>query len=98
MYKKLTAVIPASCLEPIELALQKSNIPDVCVSYVKGYGEYRNFFKKDWMIKEVKIELFLESSKIEESSEAIRGICGSSGTSGGFLAVSPVDHLESLGQ
>lgn len=97
MYKKLTVVIPVNCLEPVELALQRSNIPDVCVSYVKGYGEYRNFFKKDWMMKEVKIELFLESSKVEETSEAIRGICGG-GTSGGFLAVSPVDHLESLDQ
>lgn len=55
-YSKVVAIISISqdVLEKVERRLQELQVPGICVTKVKGYGEYANFYSRDWMTTHTK--------------------------------------------
>lgn len=47
---KITAVVRRMVLETVEQRLQAIGVPGITVSHVKGYGEYKDFYARDWSI------------------------------------------------
>jgi len=91
--RKITAIIRSSELEKVEERLKDIGVKGVSVSRVKGYGEYADFYKSDWMVTHARMEIFTEKSKADEIVSAIvetahLGIAGD-----GIVAVLPVEKL-----
>lgn len=92
-FRKVTALIRSSVLEDVEKRLQDLGIKGVSVSRVKGYGEYANLSRSDWMVTHLKLEIFTEKAQADEIATAImdtahRGIAGD-----GIVAILPVEKL-----
>ena len=85
----VVAIIPALALADAERRLQEIGVRGITVTKVKGYGEHANFFSRDWMIDEVKVEVFAARDKVEGITAAIMDATHS----GGIVAILPVDQV-----
>lgn len=92
-FRKVTAIVDVARLEDVEAALKKIDVPEVNVSYVKGYGDYKNFFTRDWLASNAKIEAFVPEEAAAGIVRAIVQTVGSGLEPSGIVAVSPVEHL-----
>lgn len=92
-YCKITAIIRVEFLERVEKKLQDIGIDGVSVSEVEGFGEYANFFRRDWLVRHARVEIFTERSKSDGIVETIID-CAHTGIAGdGIVAVLPVEKL-----
>lgn len=92
-YSKITAIIRIDCLEQVEKALQGLHVSGVSVSRVKGYGEYTDFFARDWMSPYARVEIFTSAQQVERITGAVLR-AASTGTRGdGIVALEPVDSV-----
>jgi nitrogen regulatory protein P-II 1 len=97
-YRKVIAIIRSDRLENVEQALQALAVPGVSASKVKGYGEYRDFYERDWMIGHVRIEIFTPQSRATAIAEAIMEASHTGLPGDGIVAIQPVEtlfHIES---
>ena len=60
---------------------------------MKGYGEYANCFKSDWMVSHSKLEIFAEEKRADLIAEAIMEVAHSGMEGDGIIAVLPVLKL-----
>ncbi len=91
--KLIIAIIRRDRLEPVEQKLQEIGVERINVSKVKGYGEYRDFFARDWMVEEVQIEIFTRQYKVESIATAIMEAAHTGVPGDGVVAVIPIDKL-----
>ena len=91
--KLILAIIRSDRLEPVEEKLKSLAVERVNVSKVKGYGEYRDFFARDWMVEEVQIEIFTRQHKVETIVGAIIEAAHTGVPGDGVVAVLPIDKL-----
>lgn len=92
-YRKLTAIIRRSCLEEVEKELVRSGVGGLTVSVVKGFGEYANFFSRDWKVRHVKLEIFATEDRAQDFVAVIRRTAHTGLSGDGLIAVEPVTHL-----
>ncbi len=92
-YRKVTAIIRRDVLEKVEQKLQEMGVRGISVTKVKGYGEYANFYSRDWMVNHARIEIFTTESQADAIAQAImeRAHLGLEGD--GIVAVLPVEKL-----
>lgn len=91
--KLIIAIIRSDRLEPVERILKDIGVERINVSKVKGYGEYRDFFTRDWMVEEVQIEIFTRRHKVDDVTAAIMKAAHTGVPGDGIVAVVPVDKL-----
>jgi len=91
--RKITAIIRASVLEKVEQRLHELRVPGLSVTKVKGYGEYANFFARDWLVEHVRVELFLARERAEEVARAIMETARTDGPGDGIVVVLPVEAV-----
>jgi nitrogen regulatory protein P-II 1 len=92
-FRKVTAIVRAEVLERVERRLQELGVPGLSVTRVKGYGEYANFFARDWLVEHVRIEIFVTRQRAAEIAAAIV-TAGRTGAKGdGIVAVLPVEAV-----
>ena len=92
-FRKVTAIVQCSALEAVERSLQQADVKGVTVTRVKGYGEYADFFARDWMSEHVRLEIFTHRQRVDGILEAIFR-AASTGTKGdGIVAVLPVESV-----
>jgi nitrogen regulatory protein P-II 1 len=87
--------------EKVENLLQQIGVGGITVSNVEGYGERANFFKKDWMVAHVRIDIFTEAAKAEEIAGAIMQVACTGSPGDGIVAVLPVEavyHIDARGE
>ena len=60
---------------------------------VKGYGEYANFYSKDWMVNNVRIEIFIDEARADAIANAIMEAAHVGIEGDGIVAVLPVEKL-----
>jgi len=89
----VVAIIPALRLADAERRLQKIDVRGITVTKVKGYGEHANFFTRDWMIDEVKVEVFAPRDQVEGITSAILDATHSGSPGDGIVAILPVDQV-----
>lgn len=92
-YGKITAIVRKETLENVEKKLQEMGAPGVSITKVKGYGEYADLFRSDWLTTHARLEIFTTSEKAGPLAEAIMdaacvGTCGD-----GIVAILPVERL-----
>ncbi len=91
--KQIVAIIRRDKLEPVEKKLQHMRVERINVSKVKGYGEYHDFFTSDWMVDEVRIEIFTRSDEVESITAAIMEAAHTGVPGDGIVAVVPVEKF-----
>jgi nitrogen regulatory protein P-II 1 len=91
--KLIVAIIRRDRLEAVEEKLQKIGVERINVSKVKGYGEYRDFFARDWMVEEVRIEIFTKQEEVDGITTTIMDAAHTGLPGDGVIAVVPLDKL-----
>lgn len=89
----IVAIIRRDRLEQVEKKLQDLGVERISVSKVKGYGEYHNFFARNWMVEEVRVEIFTRKDEVEGIAEAIMDAAHTGVPGDGIVAVMPVEKL-----
>ncbi len=92
-FSKITAVIRPDKLEAVEKKLLKLGVPGVSISKGKGFGDYANFFSRDWTTTHVRIEVFIGKHRADEIAEAIMNVAHTGIEGDGLVAVSPVEDI-----
>jgi len=91
--RKVVAFIRNSALPEVEERLRKLGIKGISVFQVKGYGEYANLTKNDWMVTSTKIEIFTERSHVEKIVETILEAAHLGLEGDGIVVVLPVEKM-----
>lgn len=89
----VVAVIRGLALEKTEKKLQEIGVRGITVTKVKGYGEYANFFTRDGLWDEVKIEVFVTQESAEGVASAILDAAHTGSPGDGIVAILPVDRI-----
>jgi len=92
-YRKVTAIFRIELLEKVEKKLQELGVRGLSVSRVKGYGEYADFYSKDWLTSHARIEIFLEENRAETTAQAIMDVASLGMEGDGIVAILPVEKL-----
>ena len=92
-YRKVTAIFRFELLGKVEKKLQELGVKGLSVSKVKGYGEYADFYAKDWLTSHARIELFLEEKDAELTAQAIMDAASLDMEGDGIVAILPVEKL-----
>lgn len=92
-YRKITAIVRFEQLEKIEHKLQELGVKGLSVSKVKGYGEYADFYARDWLTTHARIEIFLDEKEAEVTAQAIMDAASLSMEGDGIVAILPVEKL-----
>lgn len=89
----MTAIIRTELLEAVEQRLPQAGAKGVTVTHVKGYGEYADFFSRDWQVRHVRLEIFTEAAKVERIVAAIMEAASTGDPGDGIIAVLPVETV-----
>lgn len=90
---KVTAIVRRGALESVERTLQELGIGGISVTNVKGFGEYADFFRHDWLVSHVRIEVFTGEERAREIVEAILSTAHTGAEGDGLVALLPVAEL-----
>lgn len=92
-HKKIVAIIRKGHLEKVEQALQKHGVKGITVTRVKGFGEYTNYFSRDWMCEHARVELFVEDNEVDPIVEKLMEAAHTGASGDGMVAVLPVEAV-----
>ncbi len=87
------AVIRAGALEAVEQELVKVGVHGLTVIKVKGLGRHANFFSRDWLSEEAKIEIVAEETKVGAIVTAIMDAAHTGDPGDGIVTVLPVSKF-----
>ncbi len=90
---KITAIVSKLVLEKVERELQQVGVPGITVTDVKGYGEYKDLFVRDWSVAHVRIEIFVQRTEAQRIVQAIAGVASTGEFGDGIIAILPVDEF-----
>lgn len=91
--KYVVAIIRPDVLDALEAKLGSLHVRGLTVSKVQGFGEYVDFLAKSHLTEHIKIEIFVEESKLEALTTAIMDIAHSDVPGAGIVAVMPVEKF-----
>jgi len=94
--KKITAIIRSDQLEDLEERLKGPGVPGVTVEHVKGYGEYANFFARDWMSRYARLEIVTDERQASNIVKAIAEVVHTGTPGDGIVYVVPVEQLHRI--
>jgi nitrogen regulatory protein P-II 1 len=91
--KLVTAIFPRDRLEAVEEKLRRIGVERVDVSRVRGYGEYRNFYARDWMVDEVRLDILTRANEVPSIAAAIMNAAHTGEPGDGIVAVIPIEKF-----
>lgn len=91
--KKIVTIIRTDALEDVERRLIDVGVPGITVTRVKGFGEYANFFTRDWMSAYVRLEILTDIAHVSRIAGAIMEAAHTGTAGDGIVFVEPVDRL-----
>ena len=92
----VVAIIRPFALEPVEKTLQEMGVRGLTVTRAKGFGAHANLFSADWLVDQVKIEIYVEQNRVDSIVATILNTAHSESPSGGIVAVLPVEKVFSV--
>ena len=94
--RKVVAIVRCTVLEKVEKALRELGVAGMTVSRVKGYGEYANLARSDWLVDNARIEVFTTPDKVDAIVRTILDTAHVGVLGDGMVAVLPVEKLYSI--
>ncbi len=92
----VVAIVRTLALEPVEKALQEMGVRGLTVTRAKGFGAHANLFSGDWLVDQVKIEIYVEQDRVESIVAAILDTAHSESPGDGIVAILPVEKVYSV--
>ena len=92
----VVAIIRTAALEADEERLQQMGVRGLTVTRAKGFGAHANLFSRDWLVDQVKIEIYLEQNAAESIAQAILDTAHSGSPGDGIVAIHPVEKVYSV--
>ena len=93
MAPAVIAIVSPQCVAELESQLVRIGIEGITLSKVKGFGEYKNFFRDDWLSDHTKVEILTDEMKVPALLDVLVKTAGSSLPGSGVVAVMPVDSV-----
>lgn len=94
--KLVVAIIRTHVLELVEERLREMGVRGLTVTRAKGFGAHANFFSADWLVDQVKIEIYLEQDRAESIAQAILDSAHSGSRGDGIVTILPVEKVYSV--
>ena len=91
--KKIIVVVRSLDLEKAEESLKGIGVEGITVIKAKGYGEYRDFFSKEWVVDNIKIEIVASNDRVERIVETLMETLHTGYSGDGIITVSPLDEF-----
>lgn len=66
------------------------------INDVRGFGEHVNYFSRDLLMSNVRVEIFIGNARCQEVIDAIKCFAEESHTTAGILTVESIDRLVNL--
>ncbi len=92
-FAKIIAIVRSTAVSAIEDLLHEEGAPGMSISHVKGYGDYADFYRNDWMVSHVRIEVFIAESMAEQIAEKIMDVAHTGLEGDGLVAILPVSSV-----
>lgn len=92
-YRKVTAIFSSLELDKVEKELIKIDVSGMTISKTHGFGEYRNYYARDFMTDCVRVEIFTEADKANEIADTIARTVHHGLNSDGIVSVLPVQDF-----
>ncbi len=92
-FAKITAIVRPAAVSAIEELLHAEGMPGMSIGHVKGYGDYADFYRNDWMVSHVRIEIFIPESMAKSIAEKIMNVAHTGLEGDGLVAISPVTAI-----
>lgn len=92
-YAKVTGIIRSSVLDEVEKRLINEGASGMSVTKVKGCGELKDFFSRDWLVTHARIEIFTLAEDAERIAQAIVEEAQSGESGDGVVAILPVEKV-----
>ncbi len=92
----VVGIIRPGALEPVEKRLQEIGVRGLTVIRAKGYGAYANFFARDWLVDQVKLEIYVEQDRADSVARAILDAAHTGSPGDGIVAILPVDKVYNI--
>ena len=94
--KKITAIIRSDQLEDLQERLKCQRLPGMTVEHVNGYGEYANYFSKNWMSRYARIEIIASGEQAPGIVTAIADAVHTGSRGDGIVYTVPVEHVHRI--
>lgn len=91
--KKIVAIVRTQVLGDVEDRLVSMRVKGICVTRIKGYGEFEVFSHPEWRFTHARIEIYSEQSMVDLIVEAILDSAHLGVPGDGIVAVMPVEQL-----
>lgn len=80
-------------LDDVEKRLERLGVERLNVCKVKGFGEYHNYFANNWLMGEVRLEVFTKEEVVDAVVSTIMGAAHTGAAGDGVVAVLPIERL-----
>lgn len=92
-FVNIVAIIRSGVLKRVEEKLREVGAPGVTVSHIRGYGEYADLYKDDWMVEQIRLDIFAAEADAERIVTALMEAAHTGMEGDGVVAVMPVQSL-----
>lgn len=92
-YKYVVAIVRPELAASLEAKLGAVGAGGITLTKVKGFGEYKNFFSRDWLSEYTRVEIFTEESKVDALLDVLQESAEADVSGVGVVAVMPVDRF-----
>ncbi len=93
-FKYVIAILQPEVIAALEAQLSRGGVGGITLSRVKGFGDYKNFFSRDWATDHTKAELFVDEARVGALLDVLREVTNSAAP--GVVAVVPVESFHHL--
>ncbi|MED5523716.1 MAG: transcriptional regulator [Pseudomonadota bacterium] len=87
---KIVAIFPEILWPEMEELLLRLSVRGLSLTPVKGFGSYRNYFRKDLLSTGLKLEIYTTSKAAKTLTRAIESFIDTHAAENGLVAVEPV--------
>lgn len=92
-FAKVVAIIRPEVCRKVEEKLKEIGVSGVSITNIKGYGEYADFYREDWLVDHVQLEIYSTAGKAEALAEQLMEAAHTGLEGDGIVAVIPVQAV-----
>ncbi|HID48782.1 MAG TPA: P-II family nitrogen regulator, partial [Chromatiales bacterium] len=92
-FAKVIAIIRPEVCSKVEEKLKEIGVSGVSITNIKGWGEYVDFYREDWLVDHVQLEIYCTSEKAGELAEQLMEAAHTGLEGDGIVAVVPVQAV-----
>ncbi|TNE81010.1 MAG: transcriptional regulator [Gammaproteobacteria bacterium] len=89
---RIVAIFPELLWPEMEELLLRLSVRGLSLMPVRGFGSYRNYFRKDLLSTGLKLEIYMTSKASKPQTKAIESFINTHAADSGLVAVEPVSR------